>query len=187
MATETLLTVAQTAQNPVNPFMAFSLFNIITTVGIVAILGACVYIGRKLQILDNLNGCMDKMKINLGVISSYLTRNHTKFNPSELQTLSPFQLTDQGNQFIKTIGFDNVFEKHKNDFFEIISNENVKLKYDVETAAIKAIFVVYDESYMDFLKIYFYNNPGRNLENTAPTLGVYVRDRYLENHPEITS
>jgi hypothetical protein len=38
---------------------------------------------------------------------------------------------------------------------------------------------------MKFLKVYFYNNPTRNLENTAPTLGVYLRDRYLADHPEI--
>ncbi|HEU0080991.1 MAG TPA: hypothetical protein VFQ72_03125 [Candidatus Paceibacterota bacterium] len=39
---------------------------------------------------------------------------------------------------------------------------------------------------MKFLKAYFYNNPARNLPNTAQTLGIYVRDLYLAEHPEIT-
>jgi len=38
---------------------------------------------------------------------------------------------------------------------------------------------------MAFLKKYFYNNPTRNLGNTAPTLGVYLRDRYLEQYTQI--
>jgi hypothetical protein len=39
---------------------------------------------------------------------------------------------------------------------------------------------------MEFLKIFFYENPARNMENTAPTLGVYIRNKYLAKHPEIT-
>lgn len=160
--------------------------NAIICIGIPAILTAFIYIGKKLQILNDLHVCVEKIKVNLSVISNYLTRNHTTFNSSELQTLSPFQLTEEGKKFIKDIGFDNVFEQHRNDFFTFIFAENVKLKYDVETAAIKSIAVLYEKPYMEFLKVYFYNHPSRNLENTAPTLGVYVRDMYLEAHPEIT-
>ena len=58
-------------------------------------------------------------------------KNHTKFDPSELQTFSPFQLTEKGKNFIKEIGFDNVFEKNKEVFFRFIDNENPKLKFDV--------------------------------------------------------
>ena len=54
-----------------------------------------------------------------------------------------------------------------------------------ETAAIKSIYTLSDKEFMSLLKEYFYNNPNRSLANTAPTLGVYVRDKYLEEHPEI--
>jgi hypothetical protein len=72
------------------------------------------------------------------------------------------------------------------DFYNIISGEDVKVKYDVEMASIKSIYALYEKPYMQFLKVYFYNKPERSLENTAPTLGVYVRDSYLLEHPEIT-
>jgi len=163
----------------------FSVWEIISTIGIVSIVIAFIYIGKKLQILEDVKTCMYRMKINLNVISNYLIRNHTKFNPTELQTLSPFHLTNEGEEFIKKIGFDRVFENNKNTFFDFITAENVKLKYDVENASIKSIFALYDMPCMEFLKVFLYNNPNRNLENTAPTLGVYVRDRYLESHPEI--
>ncbi len=162
------------------------LFNILVGVGITATLGAFIYIGRKLQILEDLKDTTGKIKMNVKVIGDYLTSASADFDHTELQSYSPLKLTDKGEKLIKEIGFDNVFEKHKDDFCTSIENENPKLKYDVEKAAIKAISALYNEEYMGFLKVYFYNNPARNLKNVSPTLGVYLRDKYLEQHPEIT-
>lgn len=162
------------------------LFNILITIGIAAVLGAFIYIGRKLQTLDDLNRTSQKIKTNLKVIGDHLTRYDTQFNPTELQSFSPYQLTDAGKKMIGDMGFDDVFANNKDDFFGCIDDEKPKFKYDVETAAIQSVFALSDQEYMNFLKIYFYNNPKRNLQNTAPTLGVYIRDKYLEAHPEIT-
>ena len=115
-----------------------------------------------------------------------MTRNNTSFNSSELQAYSPLQLTDTGDKLIKEIGFDNVFDKNQEDFFRCIDNENPKLKYDVELSYIRCISALYDKEYMNFLKVFLYNNPKRNLQDIAPTLGVHVREKYLAKHPEIT-
>lgn len=154
--------------------------------GVPTIVVALIYIGKKLQLLEMLSISVEKIKNNLNVVSTHLIKNDKNFSSSELQTYSPYNLTDAGKVFIKEIGFHNVFEKYKKDFFDFIESENVKLKYDVEVAAIKSIYALYEKDYMDFLKVLFYNNPKRNLENTAPTLGVYIRDNYLQKHPEIT-
>jgi len=159
--------------------------NIIITIGVTAIIGGLIYIGRKLQILDTLEATMEKMKGNLNVVCNHLIKK-LEFDPSELKTYSPFQLTDKGEEFIKKLGFDNVFKEHKDDFFNLIDSEKPKLKYDVETLAIKSVAVLYEKEYMNFLKVFFYNNPKRTFDNTSATLGVYVRDKYLEAHPEIT-
>lgn len=160
--------------------------NIIITIGVTSVILGLLYIGRKLQILDDLQLTVNKIKTNVKVVSDFLTRNNSKFNSSELQMYSPLQLTDDGEKFIKEIGFDNVLAKNKPDFFRCIENDNPKLKYDVEISAIKSISALYDKEYMNFLKVYLYNHPNRNLQDTAPTLGVYVRDMYLKEHPEIT-
>ncbi len=159
--------------------------NIVIAIGIPAIVAALIYIGKKLQILDDLQKTIGKMKLNLKVIGDFLTRNHSEFNPTELQGYSPLHLTKEGKRFIHNIGFEGIFNKQKIDFFACIENEHPKLKYDVEAAAIKSIYTLSDKEYMAFLKEYFYNNPTRNLGNTAPTFGVYIRDMYLEEHPEI--
>lgn len=163
-----------------------SVFNILVTIGITAILGAFIYIGRKLQILESLQETTGKIKANVKVISDHLIRTSSNFDHTELEAYSPLTLTESGEKLIKTLGFDNVFAQYKNDFFSFIDHENPKQKYDVELSAIKSVSAFSDNDYMGFLKKFFYNNPSRNLQNTAPTLGVYIRDKYLEKHPEVT-
>ena len=159
----------------------------ITAIGIPSTIGGLVYIGKKLQILDDMKITIDKIKWNLKVVTDFLTRNNENFNPQELQAYSPLRLTPEGERFIKHTGFDKIFAANKAEFFRCIEEERPKLKYDVETAAIKSIFLLCDKEYMNFLKVLFYNDqPRRNMENTAPTLGVYLRDKYLAEHPEIT-
>lgn len=161
------------------------MIDIIITIGVASVVGGLIYIGRKLQILDDLNATTKKIKVNVKVISDFLTRNNKDFDVTEMQTYSPLNLTPKGESFIKDIGFEDAFLTHREDFFGCIDEEKPKLKYDVELAAIWSISLLYDKDYMSFLKIYFYNHPDRNLENTAPTLGMYVRDAYLAEHPEI--
>ncbi len=160
--------------------------NTILAIGVPSIIGAFIYVGKKLQVLEDLKISVDKMKHNLMVVCNFLIKNNDEFSSSELKTLSPLQLAHEGNDFITNVGFDKVFSEHKKVFFTFIDDEQPKLKYDVEIAAIKSIYFLYDKDFMQFLKIYFYNKPERNFENTAPTLGVYIRDAYLAEHPEIT-
>ena len=168
----------------VNNIMSF--INIIVVIGVASVITGLIYIGRKLQILDDLKITTGKIKCNLKVVSDHLIRSSAVFNPSELQSYSPLNLTPAGDEFIKKMGFDKVFEVNKSDFFHCIESENPKLKYDVELLAIKSISLLYDKEYMNFLKILFYNDPKRNIENTASTLGVYIRDKYLAEHQNIT-
>jgi hypothetical protein len=169
------------------------IFNIIVYIiafigfaGIVYIIATLIGIGRKLQMLDDLKITTDKIKKNLKVVCDFLVGSNLKLNPAEIQGYSPLSLTEEGKSFIKKIGFDNIFNLYKADFFKFIDNEKPKLKYDVELASIKSMSIFSDKEYMNFLKILFYNEPNRNMENTAPTLGLYVRDKYLVEHPEIT-
>lgn len=160
---------------------------IINYIGIPIIAGALLYIGKQLHILSELKKTSDTIKHNVKVISDFLAKKSSfHFDTSELKNYSPLSLTPEGNQFITKLGFNNVFSEHKADFFNYIVEQNPALKYDVELSAIKSITFLADKPYMEFLKVFFYNTPNRNMGNTAPTLGVYVRDEYLKEHPEIT-
>ena len=63
---------------------------IVVVIGIPTIIGCCIYVGRKLQILDTLETTGEKVKHNIKVISDFLTKNSIlKFDPSELKSYSP--------------------------------------------------------------------------------------------------
>lgn len=165
---------------------SFDLYNtFVSAVVFPVMVGSFIYIGRKLQVLDILVKDVDILKHNSKVVSDFLTKNFSDFIPSELKANSPYQLTEGGKKFISKIGFDTVFSENKKDFFDCIEVNSPKLKYDVESGAIQLVYFLSEKSYMDFLKVYFYNHPERNMQNTAPTLGVYIRDNYLAEHPEI--
>lgn len=157
---------------------------IVLIIGIPTLVGAILFVGRKLQTLDDLKIIVDKIKSNLKVVSDYLIGKEG-FNHHELQAYSPLRLTDEGNRLIKDVGFDIVATTHQDDFFSFIDSEHPSHKHDVELAAIKSIYALQDKEYMSMLKTFFYNNPQRTIANTAPTLGIYVRDLYLAEHPEI--
>ena len=159
---------------------------IVVLFGIPSSIAGLIYIGRKLQILDQISLDVGILKHNSKVVTDYLTKYQTDFEPKELHAFSPLQLTNEGNGLISEIGFDDVFEEHRNEFFGFIDSEYPKLKYDVEASSIKSIYTLSDKPYMDFLKIFLYAHPERNMQNITPTLGVYIRDKYLERHPEIT-
>ena len=135
--------------------------SIIVAVGVPATIGGLIYIGKKIQILDDLKITVDKIKHNLTVVAHFLTRNTPNFDPTELQDYSPLRLSAKGANLIKTLGFDAIFEEHKADFFSCINDDKPKLKYDVEILAIRSIYALAEESYMKPLKIYLYkqSNP----------------------------
>ncbi len=56
----------------------------------------------------------------------------------------------------------------------------------MEYSAIKTVFALLGKDYFRPVKIYFYNNPKEDTRSFGKLAGIYVRDRYLERHAEIT-
>jgi hypothetical protein len=162
-----------------------TIVSLISVVGFPSIMATLVYIGRKLEILDQLVLSMDAVKTNIRVIADHLTKYDSRFEPKELRAMSPYQLTEGGEQFIRDLDFHSVFARERSAFFDYIHSRDPKTKYDVEQAAIQSILFLSDQPFMKFLKVFLYNTPQRTMADVAPTLGVFVRNAYLEAHPEI--
>lgn len=158
---------------------------IIIYVGVPTIVAVLIYIGKKLQILNDLKETMDKVKHNIKVIYDTLLQSKIKFDPTEIRSFSPFQLTEEGMQKIKNLSFDDIFAKNKSDFLTFIDSEQPKTKYDVEIASIKSVIVLFDKEYFSPVKSYLYNNPEVDERTLRTTLGIYIRDQYFVSHPEI--
>lgn len=157
---------------------------VVVIIGVPAIVGTLIFVGRKLQTLDAIEITLGKVKANLKVVCDYLI-GKDGFNHTELQAYSPLKLTGIGMKLIEETGLDAAFRDNTADFFSFIESEHPSQKHDVELAAIKSIYALQDKDYMGMLKTFFYNHPQRTIANSAPTLGVYIRDKYLSEHPEI--
>ena len=156
---------------------------IFTYLGTTAIIGALIWIGRKLQILDDMKLSMDKMKYNIKVICDALVKsNSIDFDHEKLKSYSPLQLTDKGKEFIKKIGFDKAFDENKEEFYKFINLENPKMPYDIELASIKAVLFLFDKDYFASVKDYLYNNPNEKKTQITNVLGIYIRDNYMTDH-----
>ena len=159
--------------------------DIITLIGIPSIVIALVYIGKKLQILDTLQETTDKVKHNIKVIADCLVKAPVQFDHDKLQSYSPLQLTETGKKYLNDIGFIKIFEDNKKDFFDFIDSEKPTTKYDAEIVATKSVLILFEKNYFKPIKEFLYTHPQDSLQSMSKIAGVYVRDSYLEKHPEI--
>jgi hypothetical protein len=151
------------------------------------LVGAAIYFGRKLQTLDQIERTMKVMKDNIKILSNALVASsHIEWDGTLLKDYSPLTLTPEGLDYLKETGFPEIFSAHQSDFMNYVRSTEPKTKYDVELQAMQSVLLNTDEDFMQPVKVYLYNHPKDNLPAFAKIAGVYVRDKFLEQHPEIS-
>jgi hypothetical protein len=189
--------------------------SIVVMIGLPAIIGACVYVGRKLQILDALqsdatevkkniksmqkdlidvgedlsgskqSSVLFRIKHNIRIIADHLTKTDPGFEVEYLKTMSPFQLNDEGEKLLQKSGFKQIVKENSEDFLNFIGMDKPKTKYDVQETAYKGVFLLFDEDYFVPVKTFLYNNPKVTKKAFLSAAAIYIRDVYLKAHPEI--
>jgi len=86
---------------------------------------------------------------------------------------------------VEEIGFVKIFTDNSLDFFNLIDAEKPKTKYDVEANAFTSFITLSDKEYFKPIKEYLYQHPQENLQTIGKGAGIYIRDMYLKEHPEI--
>lgn len=163
------------------------LLKIIMGIGIPSIVIGCICIGCKLQILDTLEETTKKVKHNIKLVADCLIESSVEFNHTRLEEYSPFKITEKGEKWLREVGFIEIFNENSQDFFEFIDSEKPTTKYDIENSAIKSFLILFEKEYFDPIKKYLYTHPQESLSSMSKVAGVYIRDKYFESHPEITS
>jgi len=137
-------------------------------------------IGRKLG----------KMKDNVLIIITHLSTsaaNRGKLDTNLIQIMSPMYITQQGYESLAGSGFKAIFDapEHRARFMSYLQSQNPRTKLDVESFAIVSFATFLEREFMNPIKTYLFNNPHAR-ESYQTLAGLYIRDEYLKDHPEIT-
>lgn len=99
---------------------------------------------------------------------------------------SPLQLTEKGKNLLKESHLSEIIDDNLDKFLENIAEKSPQTGYDVETSAFLAIFSFFNDPIMNPFKHYLYEHPKVNQDDILKLGSIYLREKYLEKHPEIT-
>lgn len=150
----------------------------------VLIIGSAIYIrfaiGKKLG----------KIKDNVLVVITHLssgTARRGRLDTALIQVMSPMNITPQGHTVLEESGFKEIISNpdHRAEIMFYLSDQKPKTKLDVESFAIVSFSTFLENDFMNSIKTYLYNNPDKR-EVYTTLAGIYIRDEYLKDHPEVT-
>jgi hypothetical protein len=149
---------------------------------------AFIYIGRQFQKLDALTATMEAVKYNVN-LCTFAPIKMNKLEGDKVQAFSPTRLTREGDEYLELIGVKSILgdKTAEADLFSRIQQHKPCSRYDVEVLAINTMFdaLTNPTRIMHAAKVYLYNHPYDRIQEVAYLAGLYLRDRYLEAHPEI--
>jgi hypothetical protein len=141
--------------------------------------------------LEPINTKLGKVKDNVVVIITHLSATASargRLDTNLIQVMSPMVLTDQGRQVLNDSGFVDIVESPacRAEVLSYLDRQLPNTRLDVENQAILSVSALLEKDFMNPVKVYLYNNP--NIRETFVTLaGIYIRDEYLKDHPEIAA
>lgn len=119
--------------------MEWNIGNIFTYIGLPAILGMLIYIGRKLQILDDIRDSMkNKIEPELQDVKERFMivedRVETIWKDRLAPTHSPRQLNAGGQEILAKSGIKEIVNEKKDLLLRLVKEKNPQNAYDAEQA-----------------------------------------------------
>lgn len=148
-----------------------TLLQVIVGIGIPSIIGAFIYIGKKLQILDTVE---EKCK-DIESIDKRLIRVETKLGiPVAITGFSPFRLTPIGEKILEESSMKKMVMDFKDQLLQIIKKKNPKTAYDVQETT-REVFQEFDfgAENLEKIKDYCFHNPQWGISDILDTGAVY--------------
>lgn len=139
----------------------------------------------------NLKNKLDLLLDKFNSLIAVLSENNAIKNPELFSTNSPISLTEKGIELVKTLGWDKILENEKEKIilFDTLRRLNLKNKLDVERYCIVILTEFYgsrEENPFTKIKEYLYNDAKIDRQSAISACAIYLRDKYLESHLEIT-
>lgn len=148
--------------------------DIILSIGIPTIVVALVYIGRKLQVLDNVERTVESMRDRFTVVEE---RVKMLWKDEVAPAGSPRQLNERGNAILSGSGIKALIDAKRDDLFVAMQAKNLKNPYDAEQCVLQAVAdFKKDSAIVDTLKTGAYS-VGADIDTVLLVGGIYLRDK----------
>lgn len=161
-----------------------TILKIIVVIGIPTILGAFIYIGRKLQILDGI----EPIKKLLTKCCNSIIEIQTIFKQAGIDldhkltevSTSPLKPTLYGVKLIKESGLEKILDDNKQFLMDEVKKLLTKdyTEYDVQEMSRKALLTLKSNPILNPVKEYAFNN-GMNIDTVLNTGGLWLKDDFL--------
>lgn len=167
------------------------LFKIILSIGIPSIILALIYIGRKLQSLDDMGGNISDLKIEIAEIKvdckniwQIISRHGEDICSLKTKIYgspgSPMKPNENGKKLLEDSGFYKIYPELKDELFALMDSYQPRTLYDYEKIAEKVLSKFQNNPLMDPLKEYVVNNQNESLELIFRVAAWVIRDDYAE-------
>lgn len=129
-----------------------------------------------------LQGLEAKGVVEKGTLVEWTEIMSKKFTPAN----SPAHINTEGEKLIEKTGIKRIIDEKLDTFIEELEGQNLKSPYDVEQSCFYALKDKKNTDLMIPIRNYVYRHPNGVAEEIIFFVGgVYLRDKYLEKHPEI--
>ena len=148
-------------------------------------------VAPRLTSIDKTLNSIDK---SFHALITFLATKHTDFNVNLYKSNSPMQLTDLGNEILNAIGGKKYIDDNAASLIQKLSKETIKSALDVENYAKVILIQEYNSDAFTAIKNYIYQNPvykkdalnvSLDVATISNIMGLYLRDKYFEIHPEL--
>jgi hypothetical protein len=143
---------------------------------------------------DALQKSVNNIERSVNGLIIYLKAKDKEMDTSVFRSQSPIRLTSLGERILTESGGKQFVDENLSHLFNEIEKEELKSALDVENSAVSAILFSTNMDAFTRVKDYVFNNPiykGPNdervnlqLATVVNIIGIYLRDIYLEKHPQ---
>ena len=172
-----------------------SVVSLITSV-ITAIVSISLSMGKYKEKVDALEKYNEKSEEHYGKLSETvaklgewkrITQRDTDIKRGVLISESPIALTEKGEKLLEDSGFNEIFEKVKDELVRMLEEKKPENKYQTEDRAGILMEELTDYEPFKPLQEFVYSNSEHDLGTILRAGVIKLRDYYFEKHSEITA
>lgn len=150
----------------------------------------CWKLTKKISKIDGLDTDMNVIKRDVATIKgkistvekllkNILNSNMTPTATGLMQSNSPLQLTEKGNNLLEDCGFKEIYQTNKESILSLVKRQNPKLKYEAQETSMSVIMDISNEEFMSPIKKYSFEH-GLNLIDVLKVSSIFLRDEIIK-------